>query len=115
MPRRSVLSTSELESLISLPSTNEDLIKYYSLNESDLALIRQHRGAANRLGFAVQLCYLRFPGIILRLDQAPFSPLLRTVAEKVRRYRRPNSLTSATVSWKNPLIYTSNGVAMNLH
>ena len=38
---------------------------------------RQHRGTANRLGFAVQLCYLRFPGIILGVDQPPFPPLLK--------------------------------------
>jgi hypothetical protein len=30
-----------------------------------LATVRQHRGDHNRLGFAVQLCYLRYPGRVL--------------------------------------------------
>ncbi|QUJ03402.1 DUF4158 domain-containing protein [Salmonella enterica subsp. enterica] len=29
-----------------------------------LTIIRRRRGPANRLGFAMQLCYLRFPGVI---------------------------------------------------
>ncbi|MGP6159107.1 MAG: DUF4158 domain-containing protein [Vulcanimicrobiaceae bacterium] len=33
-----------------------------SLTAADLAFIRQHRGASNRLGIAVQMVYLRYPG-----------------------------------------------------
>ena len=47
-------------------------------------MIRQRRGAANRLGFAVQLCYLRFPGIFLGVDEPPFPPLLRMVAAQLK-------------------------------
>ena len=54
MPRRSILSASEKESLIAIPETDEELIRYYTLSEADLSIIRQHRGSANRLGFAVQ-------------------------------------------------------------
>lgn len=45
-----------------MPDTEEQLIRHYTLNESDLSLIQQRRGDANRLGIAVQLCLLRFPG-----------------------------------------------------
>jgi hypothetical protein len=62
MPRRVVLSSLDKEGLLALPENQDDLIRYYTFNESDLALIRQRRGDANRLGFAVQLCLLRFPG-----------------------------------------------------
>ena len=72
MPRRSILSASERESLLTLPDTKNDLIRYYTFNDTDLSIIRQRRGPANRLGFAVQLCYLRFPGIILSVDEQPF-------------------------------------------
>ena len=84
MPRRSILSAAERESLLALPDTQEELIRYYTFSESDLSIIRQRRGSANRLGFAVQLCYLRFPGVILGVDEPPFLPLLKLVAEQLK-------------------------------
>jgi TnpA family transposase len=77
MPRRSILSATVRESLLALPDNRDDLIRRYTLSESDLSIIRQRRGAANRLGFAVQLCYLRYPGIVLGVDQLPRPALLR--------------------------------------
>lgn len=62
MPRRSILTTAEKESLMAIPENEEDLIRYYTFSDTDISIIRQRRGAANRLGFAVQLCYLRYPG-----------------------------------------------------
>ena len=58
MPRRSILSAAERESLLALPDSKDDLIRHYTFNDTDLSIIRQRRGPANRLGFAVQLCYL---------------------------------------------------------
>ena len=84
MPRRSILSVSEREGLLALPENQDDLIRYYTLNESDLSIIRQRRGSANRLGFAIQLCYLRFPGITLGVDQSPFPFLLKLVADQLK-------------------------------
>jgi TnpA family transposase len=84
MPRRSILSAAERESLLALPDTNDELIRHYTFSESDLSIINQRRGRANRLGFAVQLCYLRFPGIILGVDEAPFPPLLKLAADQLR-------------------------------
>ncbi|EAA7805110.1 DUF4158 domain-containing protein, partial [Klebsiella pneumoniae] len=54
MPRRSILSATERESLLALPDAKDELIRHYTFNETDLSVIRQRRGAANRLGFAVQ-------------------------------------------------------------
>ncbi|TVT54828.1 MAG: Tn3 family transposase [Azoarcus sp. PHD] len=84
MPRRSILSAAERESLLALPETKDDLIRYYTFSDTDLSIIRQRRGPANRLGFAVQLCYLRFPGIILGIDQPAFPPLLKLVADQLK-------------------------------
>ncbi|HCF1766392.1 TPA: Tn3 family transposase [Pseudomonas aeruginosa] len=84
MPRRSILSATERESLLALPDAKDELIRQYTFNETDLSIIRQHRGPANRLGFAVQLCYLRFPGIFLGIDELPFQPLLRMVAAQLK-------------------------------
>jgi TnpA family transposase len=83
MPRRSILSTAERDGLLALPGGRDDLIRHYTFSETDLSLIRQRRGPANRLGFAVQLCYLRFPGIILGSEEIPFSPLLQLVADQL--------------------------------
>jgi TnpA family transposase len=84
MSRRSILSATERESLLALPDAKDDLIRYYTFSETDLSVIRQRRGPANRLGFAVQLCYLRFPGVILGADEPPFPPLLRIVASQLK-------------------------------
>ena len=62
MPRRSILSAAERASLLTLPEAQDELIQHYTLSEADLSLIRQRRGDANRLGVAVQLCLLRYPG-----------------------------------------------------
>jgi hypothetical protein len=83
MPRRSILSASERDTLLALPAAHDDLIRYYTFGESDLALMRQRRGNANRLGFAVQLAYMRFPGIVLGADDTPFPPLLKYVANQL--------------------------------
>jgi len=84
MPRRSILSAAERDSLLAMPHGPEELIRQYTLSESDLALIRQHRGSANRLGFAVHLCYMRYPGVVFGTDQVPFPPLLRLVAAQLK-------------------------------
>lgn len=84
MPRRTVLSLSEREGLFALPDNQNDLIQQYTFSESDLSIIRQHRGEANRLGFAVQLCYMRYPGIILSIHEKPFLPLLNFVADQLK-------------------------------
>ena len=83
MPRRSILSAVERDNLLKISGAKDELIQHYTLSEYDLSIIRQHRGAANRLGFAIQLCYMRYPGIILGAGQTPFLPLLSFVAEQI--------------------------------
>lgn len=84
MPRRSILSATEQTSLLALPDNQDDLIQHYTLNEADMALVRQRRGEANRLGFAVQLCLLRFPGYALGNDLAVPDPIIQWVARQIR-------------------------------
>lgn len=84
MPRRSILSAAERESLLALPSSNDKLIRHYTFSESDLALVRQRRGDANRFGFAVQLCALRFPGYALSSDVCLQPVLLQWLVRQVR-------------------------------
>lgn len=39
MPRRSILSATERETLRALPEDHDDLIRHYTLSESDLSLM----------------------------------------------------------------------------
>ena len=69
MLRRSILSAAERDSLLALPDTQDELIRHYMFSESDLSVIRQRRGDANRLGVAVQLCLLPDAAVPLFLLQ----------------------------------------------
>ena len=84
MPRRSILTATERDNLLGWPDSQAELIRHYTLSATDLAIIRQHRGAANRLGYAVQLCSMRFPGIALGAKWKPFFPLLQIVATQLK-------------------------------
>lgn len=88
MPRRSMLSEAERENLRALPDNHGELIRLYTFSEADLSVIRQRRGAANRLGFAVQLCYMRYPGVILPVDVEPMPAVLHLVAAQVNAESR---------------------------
>lgn len=84
MPRRSILSAAERGSLLALPDTQDELIRHYTFSEPDLSLIRQRRGDANRLGVAVQLCLLRFPGQGLLPDATVPMSLLQWIGRQLR-------------------------------
>ena len=86
------------DTLLALPESRDDLIRYYTFNDSDLSLIRQRRGDANRLGFAVQLCLLRYPGYALGTDSELPEPVILWVAKQVqsRAGRAGQSTASAT-------------------
>jgi TnpA family transposase len=84
MPRRSILSAVERASLLTLPDTEDELIRHYTFNESDLSLIRQRRSDANRLGIAVQLCLLRFPGHGLLPNTTVPMSLLQWIGRQLR-------------------------------
>jgi hypothetical protein len=83
MPRQTVLSVSELNSLKAISENKDDLIRHFTLSDSDLSIIRQRRGESNRLGFAIQLCYMRYPGIVIGVNEKPFFPLLKMVAKQL--------------------------------
>jgi len=83
MPRRRLLTVAERESLLAFPATDDELIRRYAFSEPDLSVIQQRRGQHNRFGFAVQLCYLRYPGIALPTDAAPPASLLALIGQQL--------------------------------
>lgn len=71
MTTRSLLSTTQRLQFISIPSdiSPRDIARYYTFNSEDLKIINSRRRVHNRLGFAVQLCYLRFPGRVWEIGE----------------------------------------------
>jgi hypothetical protein len=59
------------------------MVRHYTLSPEDLALINRRRGDPNRLGFALMLCYMHFPGRILQQDEQPPAALCAFVAEQL--------------------------------
>jgi hypothetical protein len=83
MPRPELLSPAQREALMAPPSDLNECIRYYTLSANDLHLINQHRGIHNQLGFAVQLCYLRFPGRALAVEEVPPPEIVGFVAAQL--------------------------------
>jgi TnpA family transposase len=84
MPRRRLLTAAEQAGLLAFPTADDELIRYYTLSESDLSAIRQRRGSHNRIGFAVQLCCLRYPGFALPPDAVPPKSLLTIIEQQLQ-------------------------------
>lgn len=83
MPRRELLSEGQREDLLALPADEAEFIRRYSLATEDLTRIGRFNKLHNRLGFAVLLCYLRYPGQELGPGAKPDGRLLSLVAGQV--------------------------------
>jgi hypothetical protein len=83
MPHRDLLNESQRLSVHAPASDERGMVRHYTLSSEDLALINRRRGDPNRLGFALMLCYLRFPGRILQQGEQPPAELCRFVAEQL--------------------------------
>jgi TnpA family transposase len=83
MALRELLSSSQREALEAVPLDRAGLIEHYVLSDQDLSLIRRRRGAQNRLGLAVQLALLRYPGRALLPGETPPAELLTFVARQL--------------------------------
>jgi TnpA family transposase len=81
--RRQRLSEPQLAELFEPPTEQRELVRYYMLSDADLVVIRRCRGDHNRLGYALMLCYLRFPGRVLRAGERPPAPLCAFVADQI--------------------------------
>lgn len=60
-----------------------ELARYYTITPEEKSVINQQRGAPNRLGYAVQICYLRFPGRPLAAGESVPDLILRYIAKQV--------------------------------
>jgi TnpA family transposase len=83
MPRRRALTEAQLQTLFALPTTQADLIRHWTVDGGDLAAIGRRRRDRNRLGFALQLCALRYPGRLLRPGEVIPEMALQFVADQL--------------------------------
>jgi Domain of unknown function (DUF4158) len=66
-----------------LPSNLGELEKFYTLTPADRDFIAGHRTESNRIGVAVQLCFLRCPGRAWTPEESLPATMLRWIAEQV--------------------------------
>jgi hypothetical protein len=83
MARRKLLTPDERQALLGIPDDEESLIRHYSLSEQDRLQAEARRRPHNQLGYAVQLCMMRFPGRILGFGETPPAAVVAYVAEQL--------------------------------
>ena len=83
MPPRTLLSSEQRTRLFAIPSDSVEMVRHYMLGAEDLALIRTKRRSINRLGFAVQLCLLRYPGLGMGPAEQPPEGMIAFVADQL--------------------------------
>jgi hypothetical protein len=83
MPWRDLLSLAQRTQLLALPTSLPDLEEFYTLTPTDREFVAARRTPTNRLGIAVQLCFLRHPGRAWIPKEALPMGLLRYIASQI--------------------------------
>ena len=83
MIRRQQLTEVQIAALFDPPTDQRELVRHYTLSEADITIIRRRRGDHNRLGYALMLCYLRYPGRPLHANEQPAAALVSFVADQI--------------------------------
>jgi TnpA family transposase len=83
MSPRILLSSQQRTRLFAPPADPAEMVRHYTLGADDLALIRTKRRSINRLGFAVQLCLLRYPGLGMGPAESPPAAMIGFVAHQL--------------------------------
>ncbi len=83
MPRRSILTKRQQARLFDLPTDPARLQAHYTLDDFDLEQIGKRRRAHNKMGFALQLCALRYPGRLLAPVETIPIEVLRFLGDQI--------------------------------
>ena len=83
MGHRRILTGEQIAQLFDPPTDRRGIIRHYTLSATDLAMIRRGRGDHHRLGLALMLCYLRYPGRPLHAGEIPDPALVSFVAAQI--------------------------------
>ncbi len=80
MAHRQLLTNDERMALLGIPSDPDGMARRFTLSRADQNLVANRRRDANRIGFAVQLALLRYPGIALAQLEQPVEQLVEWLA-----------------------------------
>lgn len=91
----------ERQALLGIPLDDDGMARCFTLSRVDQELVAARRRDANRIGFAVQLALLRYPGIALAQLEQPVAPLVQWLARQLAipaapfagYARRPQTMT----------------------
>ena len=83
MARRKLLKIQDRQELFGVPTDEDSLIRHYTLSPADRLEIAVRRRKHNQLGFAVQLCLMRYPGRTLPANEIPPRTMLHYIAEQL--------------------------------
>lgn len=83
MAKRKLLKVHDRQKIFEIPADEDSLIRHYSLSPADRLEIELRRRKHNRLGFAVQLCLMRYPCRVLGAEEIPPRAMLRYVADQI--------------------------------
>lgn len=83
MAHRTILTERQRSALFDLPTGDASMLQHYTLADDDLEHVNDRRRSENRIGFALQLCVLRYPGRLLSSDEVIPEKVLRFIAAQL--------------------------------
>ena len=83
MAKRKLLKDQVRRKLFDILLDEDSLIRHYSLSPAVCLEIELRRRDHNRLGFAIQLCLMRYPGRVLGAGETPPRAMIRYVADQI--------------------------------
>ncbi len=82
--RHELFTPSERARALALPENLACIAEHYTLTGADLELVNKHRTNVNRLGVAVQLCFLRHPCRAWSAEEKIPAAMLQFISDQVR-------------------------------
>jgi hypothetical protein len=83
MPWQDLLSPAQRAQVLTLPTSLREFEELYTLTPADREFVTAHRTHANRLGVAMQLCFLRYPGRAWTPEEIVPAAMIRFIALQV--------------------------------